>query len=150
MHERKAACCCGETSISVRGDPERVIRCHCQYCQRRTGNVFQTSAWFFEDQIVSRTGETRVFNDSSGNPGVDYTFCAPCGSTVYWPIRPFPGLYGIAVGCFADAEFPSPNFELHTKHRHPWVQSLGVTDSYEEWPPPERMAPRRGAAAPRN
>lgn len=74
MKERIARCCCGDVSITLRGEPERVIRCHCHYCQRRTGNVFQTSAWFFEDQIIARTGETRVFNASENNPGVDYTF----------------------------------------------------------------------------
>ena len=140
MKERTARCCCGDMSITVRGEPERVICCHCHYCQRRTGNVFQVSAWFVKDQIVSRTGETRVFNESKSNPGVDYTFCARCGSTVYWRIKPFPGLYGIAVGCFADADFPQPNFELHGKYRHSWVNKLEITDSYDEWAPAERMA----------
>ena len=140
---RTARCCCGDMSITLRGEPERVIRCHCQYCQRRTGNVFQVSAWFFEDQIVSRTGEVRVFNDSENNPGVDYTFCERCGSTVYWPIKPFPGLYGVAVGCFADASFPPPNLELHDKYRHAWVPDLDRAESYAEWPPPEKMAPKR-------
>ena len=147
MNERVARCCCGGLSIKLRGEPERVIRCHCPYCQRRTGNVFQVSAWFFEDQIVSRTGEPRVFNDSANNPGVDYTFCTRCGSTVYWPIKPFPGLYGVAVGCFADPGFPPPNFELHAKHRHAWVQDLDLADSYDEWPPGEKLKPRRESAA---
>ena len=140
MVERTATCCCGDVSITFQGEPERVIRCHCHYCQRRTGNVFQVSAWFLEDQIVSRTGDTRVFNDSEGNPGVDYTFCTRCGSTVYWPIKFFPGLFGVAVGCFADADFPQPNFELHERCRHSWVPELDIDDSYVEWAPPEKMA----------
>jgi hypothetical protein len=131
-------------TITLRGEPERVIRCHCQYCQRRTGNVFQVSARFFEDQIVSRTGETRVFNDSENNPGViDYTFCGRCGSTVYWPIKPFPGLYGVAVGCFADETFPKPNLELNAKYQHVWIQDFEGVDSFEEFAPFERMEPRR-------
>ncbi len=139
MKERTARCCCGEMSITLRGEPERVIRCHCQYCQRRTGNVFQVSAWFVEEQIASRTGEPRVFNDSAGNPGVDYSFCTRCGSTVYWPIKPIPGLYGVAVGCFADPDFPPPNFELNDKYRHGWIEKLDIADSYNEWAPPEKM-----------
>ena len=142
MSERTARCCCGSVSITLRGEPERVIRCHCQYCQRRTGNVFQVSAWFMEDQIAERTGETRVYNESENNLGIDYTFCARCGSTVYWPIKPFPGLYGIAVGCFADADFPEPNFELNEKYRHAWVPELGISDSFEEFAPVEKMTPR--------
>ncbi len=136
MNERIARCCCGDLSIKLRGGPERVIRCHCHYCQRRTGNVFQTSAWFFEDQIISRTGETRVFNESENNKGVNYTFCIRCGSTVYWPFRLFPGIYGVAVGCFEDADFPPPDFEVWEQYRHPWVQELDIAESYKEFPPP--------------
>lgn len=143
MKERTARCCCGDLSITLRGEPERVICCHCHYCQRRTGSVFQVSAWFFEDQIVSRTGEPRVFNDSESNPGIDYTFCARCGSTVYWPIRPFPGIYGVAVGCFQDEGFPRPTLELHGKYRHDWVHALDFADGYDEWAPPESMLPKR-------
>ncbi len=147
MRERSARCCCGDLSITFRGEPERVIRCHCQYCQRRTGNVFQVSAWFFEEQITSRTGEVRVFNDSPTNPGIDYTFCERCGSTVYWPIKTFPGIYGVAVGCFTDPDFPRPDFELHEKRRHAWVPDLEIPDSYAEWAPIEKMAPKREPAA---
>jgi hypothetical protein len=143
VKERTATCCCGEVSITLQGEPERVIRCHCLYCQRRTGNVFQVSAWFLEDQIVSRTGKVRVYNDSENNQGIDYTFCIRCGSTVYWPIKPISGLYGVAVGCFADADFPQPNFELNDKYRHSWVQELHIDDSYDEWAPPEKMVLNR-------
>ena len=58
-----------------------------------------------------------------------------------------PFLYGVAVGCFADPDFPPPNFELHEKQRHAWVQDLDLADSYEEWAPPEKMAPNREPAA---
>ncbi len=146
MKERTARCCCGDVSITLRGEPERVIRCHCQYCQRRTGNVFQVSAWFFEDQVVSRTGQTLVFNDSENNRGIDYTFCSRCGSTVYWPVKFIPGLYGVAVGCFADAGFPPPDLELNEKYRHAWVEKLDIPDSYEEFAPAEKMLPKREPA----
>ncbi len=142
MKERTARCCCGDVSITLRGDPKRVFRCHCHYCQRRTGNVFQTSAWFFEDQIIARTGETRVFNASENNKGVDYTFCIRCGSTVYWPIQMLPGLYGVAVGCFEDPDFPAPTMDLrvHAQYRHSWVPELDVAEKYEDAPSPERFA----------
>ncbi len=139
MKERTARCCCGDVSITLHGDPKRVFRCHCHYCQRRTGNVFQTSAWFFEDQIIARTGETRVFNESENNQGVDYTFCVRCGSTVYWPFPMMPGLYGVAVGSFEDAAFPSPTYEAWEQYRHPWVPVLDSAESYQEDPPLERI-----------
>ena len=94
MKTRTASCCCGELTMTVSGEPERVIACHCGYCQRRTGNVFQVSSWYLEEQIQSRTGEGQIYKGPD-NPGIDYTFCTRCGSTVYWE---FSGLKAVVGG----------------------------------------------------
>ena len=154
MVERTARCCCGDTWITFRGEPERVLVCHCTYCQRRTGSVFQVSAWFLEEQIVAQKADnTRVINDTPSNAGVDYTFCARCGSTVFWPLKlkagdydgtvapedSPPGLYGVAVGCFEDPSFPAPTHDWLHRTRHHWVAPLDVEESYADFPPPEKM-----------
>ena len=138
MTERTARCCCGDTWIRFRGEPERVIVCHCLYCQRRTGSVLQVSAWFFEEQILARcTENVRAFSDSPNNPGTPFVFCLRCGSTVYWPIgvkagtegalADMPsGLYGVAVGCFEDPAFPSAQWDMNQGTRHHWVPSFGI------------------------
>lgn len=105
--------------------------------------MFQTSAWFFEEQIVTRSGEGRVFTDSEHNPGVEYTFCPRCGSTVYWPFSIFPGVYGVAVGCFNDPDFPRPNFDFHVRHRHGWIEPVEEAEAYDEFPPRERFQTNR-------
>ena len=61
MRERTARCCCGDFSIVLSGEPHYVHRCHCDYCQRRTGSVFQVSCWYPEAQVVSRKGDHRVY-----------------------------------------------------------------------------------------
>ncbi len=145
MKTRTARCCCGDVSITVSGEPERVVACHCDYCQRRTGNIFQVSCWYFGDQIVSRTGQLQA-SRGPDNPGVDYTFCPRCGSTVYWELTVFRDIadarvYGIAVGCFADADFPKPDLEIWADKKHHWIADLEGVDSYDGFPPGERMMP---------
>ena len=147
MKTRTACCCCGDLSMTVSGEPERVIACHCHYCQRRTGNVFQVSCWFFADQIVSRTGEGQPYRGPE-NMGIDYTFCPRCGSTVYWELSLLGSafdvqIFGIAVGSFADAD-PEPDLEIWTSLRHHWVPPLEGIDGYAEFPPNERMRPTIG------
>ncbi|MCB1668283.1 MAG: GFA family protein [Pseudomonadales bacterium] len=129
-----ASCCCGEMAITFEGEPLRVFRCHCKYCQRRTGSVFQVSAWFKREQVVCKT-DGKVFNESENNAGVDYSFCTRCGSTVHWPLSIFPDVYAVAVGCFADKTFPKPDIDIHEQHRHPWVPLIDGVESYKEWPP---------------
>ena len=117
-----------------------VVMCHCQFCQRRTGSVIQVSAVFAEDN-VSTTGETTVFNGleangvgTSNGDEVSYFFCPTCGSTVFWKFRGRP-VVAVAVGAFADAEFPAPTVELHTPQRHHWISSVEGADQFDEFRP---------------
>lgn len=140
MSHRVAQCACGRVSLKAHGDPIKVIACHCDNCQKRTGSVFQVSCWFPTDKVDDISGETRTFNgleiDGVG-PGIAYRFCATCGSTVYWTIDEFPSIYGIAVGNFVDPQFPVPTMDVHTGLRHHWIPPVPGADAFEEWPPLE-------------
>lgn len=67
-------------------------------------------------------GESRTFTRSgdSGNP-VTLHFCASCGSTVYWELQAVPGFLAVAVGAFADPQFPQSWISVYEERRHPWV-----------------------------
>ena len=132
MATRTARCACGRVEVTVDGEPRTVLICHCDFCQKRSGNVFIESAQFPEEQVVSISGETNCYNGlevdgigATGVPdGINYRFCAICGSTLYWDyVWPFTGqrMVSIAVGNFVDSEFPMPTVELSTNFRHHWV-----------------------------
>ena len=132
---RTAECACGRVEITVQGDPLLVLICHCDFCQKRSGNVFITSAHFAEEQVVSVTGDTSIYNGLKVNgvgavgipDGIDYHSCTTCSSTIYWTmVSPLTGqrVYVVAVGNFVDAEFPPPTTEFFTKFRHHWVSPV--------------------------
>ncbi len=135
----EAQCCCGQVSLKFTGGPKKVLACSCDYCQRRTGSIIQFSAWYTADQIVSQTGEVKHYQGPN-NPGVDYMFCPECGSTVYWEI---PGLtalygsrlYGVAVGNFADRDYPQPTMENFVSNRHHWLGDVGTEETNAEVSP---------------
>jgi hypothetical protein len=91
MTTRTAQRACGRVEVTVEGEPLLVYVCHCDFCQRRSANVFIASAQFPEKQVVSITGETRCYNGlgidgvgAVGMPGgINYRFCAVCGSSMY-------------------------------------------------------------------
>ena len=138
---RTAECACRRVKVTVEKEPVAVLTCHCDFCQKRTGSVFQVSAVFSEDANVSITGTTQVYNgleiDGSGTANgadVSYHFCPTCGSTVFWT---FEGraITVIAVGNFADQDFPIPVAELHTPFRHQWVSPIEGADQFEGFRP---------------
>jgi len=120
---REAACACGGLKLTLRGDPEYVSSCACQACQRRTGAPFGVTAFFLEAQVLGASGEAKVWRRiaESGN-WIDYSFCATCGTTVWWRAEARPGKIMAAGGCFADKDFPPPQRMIWAEHRVPWVR----------------------------
>ena len=81
----------------------------------------ENQARFRQEQIVI-TGSSRAWTRiaESGN-AVTFHFCPVCGSTVYWEAQGFPGYYIIAIGSFADPNFPAPTISGWENSRHSWL-----------------------------
>jgi hypothetical protein len=139
MTTRTARCACGRLQVTVQGEPLAVTICHCDFCQKRTGSVFQVGARYTEEQILEISGETKTYNgleiDGVGldgsDIGIDYHFCTTCGSTVYWTMDVSPPFFAIAVGNFVDPDFPEPAIEMHTAMRHHWVPPVPTAGQFE-------------------
>ena len=50
---RSASCLCGQLSVNVTGEPERMNMCNCSACQRRSGSAFQIGAWFRDERVTA-------------------------------------------------------------------------------------------------
>ncbi len=128
---RKAACNCGQLVITCDGEPARISVCHCLECQRRTGSVFSSQAWFKRRQITDISGESSAFSRvSDAGRSLTYHFCPVCGSTIYWEAELFPGLVAVAVGSFADPSFPAPSHSVWESRQHPWVGVSSATSHH--------------------
>ncbi len=44
-----AECACGRVQVTVHNEPLMVATCHCDFCQKRTGSVFQVGADYARD-----------------------------------------------------------------------------------------------------
>jgi len=96
--------------------------CHCVDCQRRTGSLFGTVAFFERGAVSILQGASRTFTrDSAAGKPVTFHFCPECGSTVFWKPERMPQLIGVAVGSFAEPSFPQPEQSVWTKNKHPWL-----------------------------
>jgi hypothetical protein len=125
MTTRSAACNCGQLSLACEGEPARISMCHCLECQRRTGSVFGTQAWFPRERITSIIGRSTTFNRLADNgKALSFKFCPICGSTVYWEAEGFPGLIAVSVGSFGDPMFPAPEYSVWKRRQHHWIGKL--------------------------
>jgi hypothetical protein len=80
----------------------------------------------FAKAEVKIEGRTRVFarNGDSGRK-VRFYFCPDCGTSLYWEADARPAVYILAVGAFADPNFPAPSASIFEESKHTWVQLPG-------------------------
>lgn len=119
--ERHAQCHCASLRLTTTGDPILVIMCHCRDCQRRTGSASGNGALFQKSQVIIE-GSSKVFErEAQAGRKLRFHFCPQCGTSLYWDGDLRPDLYVVAVGAFADPEFPPPTVSIYEESRHRWT-----------------------------
>ena len=123
MKSRTVRCHCGQLELSCEGEPRKTSMCHCLDCQWRTGSAFGVAVFYDRADVVVIRGGSSTFErpSASGSP-VTFHFCSKCGSNVYWEPARQPEIVGVALGAFADTEFPPPVQSVWAKDKHPWMQ----------------------------
>lgn len=130
--DRRATCHCGRLNVIASGEPERVYACHCLACQRRTGTAFHLGSVWAQDQVRVE-GEYKTYErDTAAGTKIRFHFCPTCGSNVFWDTDRRPGTYGIAVGNFADADFPPPTAAVWEEEKVAWVHLPTVTEHFAQ------------------
>ncbi|THK37211.1 GFA family protein [Ensifer sp. MPMI2T] len=134
MRSRTASCSCGQLRIAVWGEPLGVGVCHCFACQRRTGSVFAALAAFAAPYEVSGTATEYV---RAGDQGARFRFrfCPVCGTSLFHTEEGCEeSSVAVAVGAFADPNFPPPQDSVYDCRRHSWVQLPPGIRTYEKDP----------------
>ena len=134
MSTRTASCSCGQLRIDVHGEPRGVGVCHCLACQQRTGSVFAALASFAAPYEVH--GEATEYV-RAGDQGARFRFrfCPVCGTNLFHTEEGYEGQgVGVAVGAFADPEFPPPQVSIYHRRKHAWVALPPGTKVYDSDP----------------
>lgn len=117
-----ARCECGALTATVATISPAIVACHCTACQRRSGSPFGLGV-YYPIEAVTLEGAARTWTrpTATGGEFVQH-FCGTCGSTLSWTTAKHPGRVGIAIGAFADPQFPAPIRSVWEATRHAWVE----------------------------
>lgn len=134
MRSRTASCSCGQLRIEVRGEPRAVGLCHCLDCQRRTGSVFAALAAFAPPYMVQGTATEYVRTGDQG-ARFRFRFCPVCGTSLFHTEEgEEQRSVSVAVGAFAEPDFPPPQVSVYDCRRHGWVQLPPGVKAYDKDP----------------
>jgi hypothetical protein len=136
MEPRGARCHCGDLELRCSGDPKKISMCHCLDCQRRTGSAFSVAVFYQRDRVRVVRGTPNTFErqSASGFP-VRFHFCPRCGSNVHWEPQRLPDLVGVAIGAFADPDFPVPQQSVWTRDKLAWLALPDGVTTFDLNPP---------------
>jgi len=119
---RHAQCQCGALKVAAEGEPESVVLCSCSECQRRSGSAFGLGAYYPRTQLTI-SGEARQYTRiADSGKGFNIFFCPTCATSLYWYSDRDVERYGVAVGAFADKDFPTPIRSVFEERKHAWVK----------------------------
>ena len=108
-------------SIELAGEPVFNGICHCANCKARTGSAFGWSVYFPNDRLLATHGAPRVYAFQSASGPQARRFCGDCGTTLFWDSAAFPGVVGVAGGCFAAPGPGEPTLSASESGRCPWL-----------------------------
>jgi hypothetical protein len=118
---RRAACACGQLSVTCEGEPVRVSICHCHACKQRTGSAFGWQARFPKERTrIEGASTTYVRRADSGND-ITFHFCPTCGTTLHYQLHGLPEFVVVAAGGFADVSFDAPKISIYEARKNHWV-----------------------------
>ncbi|MEO0495784.1 MAG: GFA family protein [Pseudomonadota bacterium] len=119
----EGGCLCGAVRFKSRGEPNRVGVCHCLDCRKHHGAPFYAAAIFAVEQVTF-DGETRSHPDHE-----DRAFCPKCGSSVFAVTGSEVELH---LGSYDETGIFTPQYELWTKRREPWLQPIAGARQFSE------------------
>lgn len=126
-----ATCPCGQIRVVCEGDPVRISMCHCLECQKRSGSTYAVQARWPAAQVTITGTATRFSRVGDEGTKATFHFCPICGATVYYRIEAIPDVIAVAVGNFADPDFPAPRISVYGERRHSWVSIPDGAERYD-------------------
>lgn len=124
------SCLCGAVRYEARGTPAAVNHCHCVQCQRASGAAMVTWATWPRAAVRVLRGAAAEFGSS---PGVMRSFCARCGSTLFWrQASRRPEEIDIAAGTIDQSDLLAPQDHIFVKSRRRWMPLCDGLPAYSE------------------
>jgi hypothetical protein len=126
-------CLCGAIRYEARGVPTGVNHCHCIQCQRTSGAAMATWASWPRPRVRMLEGNVADFESSHG---VKRSFCARCGSTLFWRrVAKEREEIDIAAGTLDQGDRLKPSEHIFVKSRQPWMPLCDGLPAYENHRP---------------
>lgn len=104
MIKHEGGCLCGSLRYETSGPPDRIVFCHCKFCQRATGTAYLLEAMFARTNFKLIKGKPSQYALTSAGSGKQLVinFCAACGTKLWLDLERVPNDIGLYTGTYDD------------------------------------------------
>ena len=129
-------CLCGGVTYSAGPDAVAQAACHCEDCQRQTGNPFSVLIGVPRDALEVEGSSLASYTTTGEDHGGETQryFCSNCGSPVYSASPLLPEVAFIKAGSLDDASWLEPNIEVWTSSASPGLRTSSGSARFERGP----------------
>lgn len=120
-------CLCGAIRYECSGEPLLVVHCHCESCRRQTSSPMTTFVIVPRATLRFTRGEPKEFSSS---PAVRRSFCAGCGSPIYYRVDERPDVIDLYACTLSDPGTLVPQCHVHAVEQLPWFEVLDKLPRY--------------------
>lgn len=118
-------CHCGHITYEAEVDPEKVVICNCEDCQRLSGSPFRSVVFSVENGFKLLTGELKFYYKIGGSGNKrQLSFCPDCGSSIYSSSEEGGPLYGIRTGTVNQRDQLVPKKRIFARSEQAWVDDI--------------------------
>ena len=138
-------CLCQAIRYECAGQPILIAHCHCESCRRQTSSPVTTFILVPRTTLRFTQGQPKEFSSSHG---VWRSFCADCGSPIYYRTDRRPDDIDLYAVTLDDAARIAPECHVHSAEQLPWFEVVDNLPRYAEGQTdaaPLRLGPRQGS-----
>ena len=137
-------CLCGAIHYEYDGEPTLVVHCHCESCRRQTASPVATFVIVPKAALRFTRGQPKEFSSS---PGVYRSFCAECGSPLYYRTEQRPDVIDLYLGTLSEPGAITPQCQCtrwsSCRGSRSWMTCRDIPDHAGRTDP---YGPGRGAS----
>lgn len=129
---RTGHCLCGSISYRFDAEPELVVLCHCDDCQRHTGSAFSENVLVPRDSVEIK-GTPRSHQTVGTENGAlrDRMFCGDCGTPIFTVLHERPEVLIVKGGTLDDRTGLAPAAEVWWRRAQDWIEPNPARTRFE-------------------
>ena len=143
--QAQGACVCGQVRFEIDVPAVWAWHDHSQRSRHAQGCAYATYVGSWKSRFRLLAGEDAISRYEDADAGTTRSFCARCGTPLFYERKRSPKMINIPRSLFADRTGREPRYHMHLAEQADWTWTGGPLSPLKGYPGVMRERPRKSA-----